>query len=72
MSYAPNCKCGRQPPHPYNVTVTFHRLMNGQPFFYPIVGAACEDWAEHAALNPGTLHIGDMQGRTLWPEGSKQ
>lgn len=44
--------------------------------FYPIQLSGQKpsaiEAADHAALNPGTLRIEDMQGNVLWPEGTKQ
>lgn len=44
----------------------FHRLIDGEPHFYPIEGAEDEDWAAHAKCNPGTLKIEDTLGNVLW------
>ncbi len=64
----PDCRCGKQPPHQYNETVIFIRA----DVFYPVTGTACEDWAKHAELNPGTLAIETIGGDRLWPEGTQQ
>lgn len=68
MSQRDNCRCGKLPPHPYNEIVIFRR----EGMFYPITGAACEDWAQHAERNPGTLAIERIDGTRIWPEGTSQ
>lgn len=44
--------------------------------FYPVQLSGLKppavEAADHAALNPGTLRIEDMQGNVLWPEGTRQ
>lgn len=49
------CRCGATPPRPYDWTVIFCRKGG----FYPITGARCEDWPNHADLDPGTVSIRD-------------
>jgi hypothetical protein len=57
---------------PHGETVIFIR----QEGFYPVTLSgkkpAAVEAADHAALNPGTLRIEDMNGNVLWPEGTKQ
>lgn len=63
------CRCGANPPCPYDWTVIFCR----KDGFYPITGARCEDWPNHAGLNPGTVSIRDaLTDQRLWPEGTEQ
>lgn len=63
------CRCGAQPPCPYDRPVIFTR----EGMFYPILGSRCEEWSRHAELNPGTLSIEDaLTGERLWPEGTEQ
>lgn len=64
---AHTCRCGQG--CPYDRSVIFRR----EGMFYPVTGTDCEDWANHAALNPGTLSIEDaLTGERLWPEGNQQ
>lgn len=57
---------------PTGETVIFFR----EGMFYPIqlsgLKPTQEEVADHAALNPGTLRIEDLNGNVLWPEGTKQ
>lgn len=67
MSTKHTCRCGAG--CAYDWPVVFQRAEG----FYPVVGARCEDWSVHAALNPGTVAIEDAITRErLWPEGTKQ
>ena len=62
-----SCRCGKG--CTYDRPVIFRR----EDVFYPIVGTRCENWANHADLNPGTLAIEDaLTGERLWPEGVMQ
>lgn len=53
----------------------FRQGDDGETYFYPIEfhgkKPAAEEAADHAALNPGTLRIEDIDGNVLWPEGTK-
>jgi hypothetical protein len=53
-------------------TVIFFR----EGMFYPVELSGTKppaiEAADHAALNPGTIRIEDMQGHVLWPEGTRQ
>jgi len=44
--------------------------------FYPIqlsgLKPSAEEAADHAACNPGTLRVETLEGKVLWPEGTKQ
>mgnify|MGYP001122677565 CR=1 FL=1 len=44
--------------------------------FYPVQFHGqkdpCEEAADHAALNPGTLRIEDTKGNVLWTAGSTE
>ncbi|MCW1431360.1 hypothetical protein [Novosphingobium sp. JCM 18896] len=62
------CNCGAQPHCAYNRMVVFHR----EDGFYPVIGTACEDWALHASLNPGTVRITTIDDVQIWPEGTMQ
>lgn len=62
-----SCRCGKG--CAYDWTVLFRR----EGMFYPVTGPRCEDWSNHASLNPGTQSIDDaITGERLWPEGTKQ
>lgn len=62
-----SCCCGKG--CEYNRNVMFVR----EDVFYFVVGTYCENWANHADLNPGTVSIEDpMTGERLWPEGTMQ
>lgn len=64
---ARTCRCGKG--CPYDRPVIFRR----EGMFYPVTGPRCENWGNHAALNPGTLAIEDaVTGERLWPEGTRQ
>lgn len=53
-------------------TVIFFR----EGMFYPVrlsgTKPVADEVADHAALNPGTLRVEDMDGNILWPEGTRQ
>lgn len=50
--------------------VTFHRLYNGKPFFYPVDILGLSHLPEHLSLNPGTIEVRDgLSGNTIWSEG---
>lgn len=68
MTETKGCHCGVQPHCAYDTTVIFFR----EDRFYPITGAACEDWYRHAELNPETHRIERLDGTRIWPEGSQQ
>ena len=57
---------------PSGIVALFFR----EGMFYPVqfMGEKppAKEAADHAALNPGTLRIEDMNGNVLWPEGTKQ
>ncbi|KQN12033.1 hypothetical protein [Sphingomonas sp. Leaf28] len=44
--------------------------------FYPLILSekvpTAKEFADHAALNPGTMRIEDMSGNVIWPEGTRQ
>lgn len=47
---------------PLTVVVIFFR----EEGWYPMELPEASDWAEHAALNPGTLRIETLDGDVLW------
>ncbi len=57
---------------PHGETVIFFR----DDMFYPVTLSGkvptAKEYADHAALNPGTLRIESLTGDVLWPEGTLQ
>jgi len=47
-------------------TYLFHRLVNGEPFFYPVALIHEMHLVEHIVLNPGTLKVTDLAGNVIW------
>lgn len=50
----------------------FFREIDGKEIFYPIEDNLKQDWAAHAACNPGTLRIEDVHGNILWEPSANQ
>jgi len=48
------------------MTVIFHRLLRGEPYFYPVNLIYESHLIEHIELNPGTTKVTDLDGNVLW------
>lgn len=44
----------------------FHRLHEGNPFFYPLELKDDREAVANAECNPGTTCVEDMNGRVVW------
>ena len=46
---------------------TFHRMTDGEEFFYPMELDDDADARANAEINPGTIRVQDFWGRVVWP-----
>lgn len=48
------------------MTYLFHRLHDGEPFFYPVAIELESQVIDHVEANPGTIKVTDLDGRVVW------
>ena len=50
-------------------TYLFHRLVEGNPYFYPVTlpaNTTHQNILDHVACNPGTLKVTTPDGTVIW------